>query len=624
MYGYFNRYLLVDLTRRALTDYEVPKEWVEKHLGGRGICARILFELGICDFLRERKSPLDEGNVIVFGTGPLQGSGIAGAGRHVVMAVSPRTKSVSDSYAGGYWGHELGCSGYDGIIVTGKSEKPTYLVVSERETQLHDASSIWGLNVGDTEDILKKKHGGKVLSIGIAGENLVPFACIINDLSRAAGRSGLGAVMGAKKLKAIVVNGQSAKKWQQDALLRGALKEFAHALMEDPMIGGFGKYGTTGGVLALNELGILPTRNFARGKFEGAEKISGEAMFDTILKGQETCTGCPVRCKRRVSTEIFGQTVDKRFGGPEYETLAAFGALCMNDNLPAIALANQLCNQYGLDTISVGSVLAFAMEAEERKEMVSGIKWGDAKVMITLIPQIAKLEGVGAVLSKGVDALSKEIGADYGVSVKGLEVAMHEPRGKKGLGISYATSPRGGTHLEAMHDTMLETESPLPELGLTEFVNRLTWENKAKLCKVFEDLYSFTNSLIMCGHVSWDFSTGSYNPYPKIRVLLKLATGIELDAEDAILIGERNYALLKILSANAGYTRRDDALPARFSQPLLEGGSAGERIDPEVLQSTIDEYYALRGFQGNIPTRETLKRLGIYELSKYLYAENVS
>ena len=607
MHAAFGRYLDVNLSSGTVKDYAIPERWYQLHLGGKGIGARILLTE-----LTGKEDPLSPDNILVFATGPFQGTGVAGAGRHAVIALSPKTKAVADSYVGGFFGYELGRTGYDGIIVRGQAARPVYISLIDGKAEVHPADDLWGKGVGETNQILRARHpASSVAAIGPAGENLVQMASIMHDVTRAAGRPGLGAVMGAKRLKAIVVYGSENKPlFDRDRFMRERAA-FARSLL-DPDTQSFGEYGTVGGLTQLSERGILPTKNFQEGTFDRAEKIGGERLHDTILIGRDTCAGCPIRCKRVVRTEYAGRRVDPLFGGPEYETTAAFGSLCMNDDLNVIALASQLCNDYGLDTISAGVAIAFLMEASEKGLIEERIPWGDGEAIIDLIEKIARREGIGDKVADGLSKFAKELGADFAMTIKGVEVPMHEPRGKQAMGLSYATSPRGATHMEGIHDTMLEIDSPTPELGVDRPYDRFSLVDKPRIGKIYEDLRSFTNSLVMCA-----FTVKTTNPgynLPQIRSLLFAATGIELTPEAMLEIGERNYALLRIHAARAGYTLDHDGLPKRFHEPLPRGASAGHPVDPDELKEAISTYYEVRGYDRYGPTDETLRRLGMDDL----------
>jgi len=461
VHGYFGKYLHVDLTSGTFLDHAIPEHWQTLHLGGRGIAARILLEL-----LAPGADPLGPENVLIFATGPLQGHNIAGGGRHVVVAKSPKTGAPNEAYVGGFFAHELASSGYDGLIVVGQAPEPVYLTLLDGQPVLHDAAALWGMETADTEDSVVAKHGKcHVSSIGIAGENRIQLACIISDRNRAAGRPGFGAVMGAKRLKAIAVRGHTQRTVFDAKLLQQARVAYAGGLAKSPDMQAFGKYGTPGGVAYLNQMGVFPTQNFKRGTFEHFERISGEVLYDDYLIKRDTCTACPVSCKRVVETEYEGQKVDPKYGGPEYETIGAFGSICLIDDLAAISMANQKCNAYGLDTIGTGVVIAAAIEATEKGLLDSDLGWGKARAMVDMVDQIARGEGLGAELGKGIKHLAQRFGQEVAVHIKGQEVPMHDPRGKVGFGLSYAVSPRGATHLEGMHDSMLEREEITPELG---------------------------------------------------------------------------------------------------------------------------------------------------------------
>jgi len=600
------KYLDVNLTSGVISDYTIPPDWLRLHIGGRGVAGRLLLSE-----LSGEEDPLGEENILVFATGPFQGTGLAGAGRHLVMTISPKTRRVGDSYAGGYFGFELARTGWDGIVIRGKASAPTILAITEIGGRLLPAEELWGTGTGHAESKLRDAFpGSRVSSIGVAGENLVQAACIINDRSRAAGRLGFGAVMGSKLLKAVIVKGARPRPLFDRERFKQEAAEYVK-LFNTPSMHEFGRYGTSRFVYPLSEIGILPTRNFLEGTFSGAEDIDGRAMAQTILMGRETCAGCPIRCKRQVQTSYGGVDVLPDFGGPEYETMAAFGSLCLNDNLDSIALANQLCNDYGIDTISAGVACATVMEASERGLIDDRYDWGDPQVITSLIEAIAHREGIGDLLATGLDAFAREVGADFAMTIKGVEVPMHDPRGKKGLAISYATSYRGATHMEGVHDNALECESPAPELGVDQPYERLSFSGKPAVAKLFEDLWSFGNSLILCAFTSR--GVGSEYKYIQIRSLLEAATGVSLTADEMLAVGERNYCLMQMHAARSK-VRNTPALPDRLHEPLPSGGSAGCRIDREELCAAVEEYYRKRGYEGRFPTDKKLSELGLDDL----------
>lgn len=608
MHGYFGKYLHVDLSTGTLKDYPIPDSWYERHIGGRGIAARILLDL-----LPPGSDPLGPDNVLVFASGPLQGHKIAGGGRHVVVAKSPKTNAPNEAYVGGFFVHELSRTGYDGLIIVGQADKPTYLSLIDGTPELHDASDLWGKETADTEDVLKERHGDcRVSSIGPAGEKQVIFSCIISDRNRAAGRPGFGAVMGSKNLKAIAVRGHVEREVFDKDLLQKARLEYTGGLARSKDMQAFGKYGTPGGVAYLNQMGILPTHNFKKGTFEKFENITGELLYDDYMIKRDTCTACPVSCKRVVETEYKGQKVDPKYGGPEYETIGAFGSICLIDDLAAISLANQKCNAYGLDTISTGMVIAAAIEATEKGLLDSNLKWGDADAMLDMIDQMAKREGLGDELAKGIKHLADRFGEEVAVHIKGQELPMHDPRGKVGFGLSYAITPRGATHLEGMHDSMLERDEVTPEYGVTKALNRFSWDNKPEMAVLYENMRSFTNSCVLCMFTTVMVGPG-YN-FPTIRKLVHATTGLDLTPEQVLEIGARNFDLIKILAAREGYTRADDGLHPRLMEALPEGGSADRPIEADTLNEMIDRVYTIRGWDQFGPTDEKLQATGMEDL----------
>ena len=618
MKGVYGRYTDVNLTTGVVNDFEIPMDWYKKYLGGRGIGLRILLEE-----LKGNEEPLGPDNILIFATGPLQGTGIAGAGRHAIIAKSPKTGSLNDSYAGGFWGNELGRSGYDGIIIRGKASNPVYLAILNGKAMIRSAKNLWGLDVGETDYRLKEKYkGSRILCIGPAGEHLVKFACIMNDITRAAGRPGFGAVMGSKNLKAIVVKGESKKLFYDDEMLDEIRKKLTQELMSNSGIQEFGKWGSSAGIMGLNALGILPTKNFQEGVFDDAEKIDGKGnSFKKILVGRDTCSGCPIRCKRVVKGTYKRQEIEEKYGGPEYETLAALGSNCLNADVLSISFANQLCNKYGLDTISTGVTIAFAMEASEKGLIKESIKWGDSEAVINLIEDITFRKGLGNMLAEGIDTVASNINADFAIHIKGQEVPLHDPRGKISLGLSYATTPRGGQHMEAFHDTGAESlgKYGTPEIGVYGPIDRMSWNKKPRFCKIHQDLASFANSAIACDYVGFDCALSrGYNPYPRLREASYAATGLEIGVVEMLLIGERNFNMLKLAATQQGYTRKDDDLPKRFKEALPRGNSARDPISNDVLQRAIDEYYTLRGWDNYGPTDQKLAQLDMKEFVGFI------
>ncbi len=605
MEGLFGKLLDIDLGREQIRDYKVPEKWQRLYLGGKGLAIRILLQL------YKKGHPLSPSNVLIFMTGPLVGLPIGGSGRHVVVTRSPLTGFLGEAYCGGFFGTELKKTSYDGLIIRGATNKPSYITVLEDSAELHKASKLWGKTCGETEDWLKEKHGRdvRVACIGPAGENQVHIAAIIGDRNRASGRCGVGAVMGSKNLKAVAVKGNFKPFVHDQKAFEKARREYTKTLTTKGMQS-FGEIGTAGGVESLSHLGILPTKNFQSGSFVGASRISGETMRDSILVDRDTCAFCPVRCKRVVRAEVDGWKVTPDYGGPEYETVASFGSLQLNDKLEWIALANQMCNAYGLDTISTGSVIAHAMEASELGLIKEDVTWGDCKKACELIEKIAYRKGIGDIMAEGVKVFCERIGdCSFAVHVKGLEVAMHEPRGKKGLGISYAVSPRGGSHLEGLHDTMISKRNA-PELGVRKPMNRFTLKGKAKVVKKFEDSRSFMNSLILCIFDVDELEED--NNLPQIREMASAVTGLKITRKEMLRIGERAYNLARLFSVRMGVTRAQDDLPPRFKGLALPFKEKKEVVAQGELDKSISEYYRLRGWdERGRPTQIRLQSLGM-------------
>jgi aldehyde:ferredoxin oxidoreductase len=627
MFGFRSKLLYVDLGNDRIMEQSISDEYERTYLGGRGLGAKILY-----DELKPGVDPLGPDNLLLFMTGPLQGAVIPGHTRYVAMAKSPQTNGLAEAHAGGSIGPEIKYAGYDGIVFGGVADEPVYLWLHDGKTEIRDARSLWGKDIHKTTALIKKDIGepkASVACIGLGGENLVKFAGIISDLSRAAARTGVGAVMGSKKLKAVAVHGSKKEMPLADRdLVIELAREHSKRLLNNESVINLQKYGTSFGVSVLNTLGILPTKNFQSGFYEGAENLSGEAMNATIVKGTTGCVGCPIRCRRVVEVKK-GKYKGEFNEGPEYETIASLGSLCLNDNLEAVSYANHLCNLHSLDTISTGNVIAFAMECYEKvlitDEDTDGVKlqWGDSDVIIQIIKKIALREGFGDVLSEGVKKVAETIGKGakaFAVEVKGLEVPMHDPRGKKGVGIMYATAARGAVHMDGAHDIIFERPNVLPELGIIKAMNRKDITGKARLMAKSQDAIAIQNSLIICAF------TGDITFRPvKIAdyiTWLGAVTDLEYDISELMLVGERINNLTRAFNIREGMSKRDDYLPPRFSKNMLAGASSEQRITNRDLQKMLDEYYEIRGWdrETGIPTATKLVNLGLSHIAKDIYA----
>lgn len=606
MKGNFGKYVYIDLSKNEIKDYPIPEEWYKKYLGGRGIAARILLEE-----LDPKVDPLSEENILVFAGGPFQGLGVAGAARFLVMGKSPKTKNLNDSFCGGTFGHILGKTGYDGIIIKGKAKKPVYISVNNEKVQILPAEDLWGLDPKEVEEkIAKVQKGASVACIGVAGEKLGMQSCIMVDKTRSVGRPAYGALMGSKKLKAVVISGNQKKELVDAEKFNTLRKEFGKKVANSGFPKALKLYGTAAGVDFLSDNGILPTKNFINGHYAGASKISGQALVEhKVWVGNETCPGCPVRCKRVVQGSHKGESFGAEWGGPEYETIAAFGSNLLIDDLEAVSLSNKKCNQYGLDTIAVGVQIAYLMEATEKGllKKEDQIKWGDTKATSKLIDKIAHREGIGDWVAGGVEYISKKVGdGSFLVHCKGQEVPMHDPRGKYSMAVYYATIPRGGNHMSGTHDP----NPPHKELNLPDNPAQ-SWENRAKIAGEYLRLRSFGNSIILCAFTSGTSDVENEYLFPMIREMIEAATGQSMDAKEMLAIGERNYNLLRIFAEKAGYSRTDDKLHQRFheTQP-----STGYVIDEDMLTKTIDEYYKIYGYGKYGPDKKRAELLDISEV----------
>jgi len=621
MFGYMGKLLRVNLSKNKITVEKLEEKIARNYIGGRGLGAKILF-----DELKPGIDPLGPENKLVIATGVLTAIPFGGNSRYVVMAKSPLTGIWGEANASGFFGPELKRAGYDAIIIEGKADTPVYLCVINGEAEIKTARHLWGKTTGETQETIRKEVKDKntrVACIGPGGENLVRYACVISDLNRAAGRTGMGAVMGSKKLKAIAARGTEkidfAKEKELMELSKMANKEVWKGSYGDLLY----KYGTDGDLDDLNATGRLPTKNFRKSMFEGAEKITGETMAETILLRRKACYACPIACIRVVEAKK-PYMVNPDYGGPEYETTAALGSLCINDNLVAVAKANELCNKYSIDTISTGVSIAFAMECYEKgiitKKDTEGIdlSWGNHEAIIQMIEKIAYRKGLGKILAEGVKVAAEKIGngaEKFAVHIKGQEVPMHEPRGKKGLAISYATSNRGACHLQAEHDDIFEDEKWLcPEIGLdTTLTHRdrlYLGKDKAKLVKIAGDLWALYDSLIVC----------KFTAYPeggigigRLADIVEAATGLEVTINELMVVGERVFNLCRAFNVREGITRKDDVLPARLMVPLPEGPYKDETFSLDMLNSVLDEYYKFRGWhkETGIPSKKKLEELDL-------------
>jgi aldehyde:ferredoxin oxidoreductase len=564
-------------------------------------------------------------NKLIFATGPATGIPLAGFSRYSVVAKSPLTGGFGESEAGGFWGPELKSAGFDIIVVEGESSTPVYLWIHDGEAEIRDASHVWGKKTKEAQEDIRKETNDplvRVALIGPAGENLVRYACIVNELKYVNGRNGLGAVMGSKKLKAIAVRGHKRVNCRNFEKVKELAKFFGENWKDHAPALSRSKYGTAGGVLALNADGILPTRNFREGFFEEAETISGEYMKSTVTISSEGCFACPLRCKR-VVTGIEPYVTDPIYGGPEYETIAAFGSLCGISDISAVAMANQLCNAFGLDTISTGATVAFAMECYENgilsKDQTDdlGLTFGNKDAMVKLVEMIAKREGLGDILAEGVKRASTDIGKcaeRFAMEVKGKEIPMHEPRGNAGLALQYALSPSGADHMQAAHDSSFEksVEQIIP-LGILKTVDRLSLgSEKVRLFKYLNLWWSLLDCLCVCKFVFVPHPVGVFK-INHLTEIINAITGWETSLSELLTAAERSINLARIFNIREGFTTDDDWLPQTFFEPLRSGPRDGATISKENLRKAIKTYYEMMNWntKTGVPKAEKLHELGL-------------
>ncbi|MDI7259522.1 MAG: aldehyde ferredoxin oxidoreductase family protein [Thermodesulfobacteriota bacterium] len=609
--GYIGKILHIDLSTLEGRIEDLNEAWAHQFIGGSGLGAKFLYEM-----TDEKTNPLGPENPLILMTGPFTGTLVPLSGRHAVVSRSPLTGIFGESDVGGTWGATLKRAGFDGIIITGKSEKPIYLWINDGRWEIRDASHLWGKDTYEIDPLLKNETDQKavVSAIGQAGENRVPLAAIMTDGrdGRAAGRCGLGAVMGSKNLKALVVYGtKKVPVFSPDQVDR-LLKE--HSAMINKNAESFRKYGTAGGLSTFEAMGTLPLQNW---KFvgrweESAEKINGFTLSETLLSGRYFCDACILGCGRRVKLEK-GPYAGVEGAGPEYETLALLGSNCLIDDLEALCFANELCNRLGLDTISTGGVIAFAMEAFERgligKEDTGGIelRWGSAEAMIEMIQRIAQKKGIGELLGKGVKRASEEIGknsVEFAMHIKGLEVPAHDARGYNAGAVGFATSSRGACHLAGFSHSF-ERVLKSPEMGIPEPLDRFQADGKGILAVRTQNLMGMMDSLKLCKFILFGGITITH-----IVKWYQDVTGEEMTIDDFLKTGERIFNLKRLYNVRMGISRKDDTLPYRSLTLKRVGKGLTPNLPP--LGQMLGEYYEYRGWtEDGFPRPEKLKELDL-------------
>ncbi len=605
MYGYNGKILRIDLTNRECTLEPLDEEKAKKFIGARGLGVKTLLEE-----IDPKIEPLSIENKLVIVTGPITGAPMPTSGRYMVVTKAPLTGTIAISNSGGKWGTELKNAGYDMIIVQGKSDVPVYVNIEDDKIEIKEANHLWGKTSLETTEILCNENNerAKVLCIGPAGEKLSLMAAIMNDIDRAAGRGGVGAVMGSKNLKAIVVKGSGKVKVFNEEEAKKVSLEKIKILREDSVAGGgLPTYGSAVLVNIINENGVHPVRNFQKSYTDEADKISGETLTEDCLVRKNPCYRCPIACGRWVKLDDGTEC-----GGPEYETLWSFGSDCDVYDLNAINVANMLCNEYGLDTISAGATIAAAMELYEKgyikdediKEDGLSLKWGDAEAVVGWTKKMALREGFGDKMADGSYRLCESYGVpEFSMTVKKQELPAYDPRGIQGHGITYAVNNRGGCHIKGY---MISPEI----LGYPEKLDRFSLEGKAAYAKIFHDLTAVIDSLGLCIFTTFGLGVQDYVDMYNVVVGGKLH-----DAESIMEAGDRIWTLEKLFNLEAGIDSSHDTLPKRLlKEPIPEGPSKG---CVHKLSELLPEYYAVRGWDKNgIPTEDTLKKLGLEEYIK--------
>ncbi len=615
MNGYMNKMLIIDLSKKNSKVQKIPDIWFKDFIGGEGTAVRLLY-----DHIRKDKDPLDEEQPLIFSTGPLTDTSVPSSGRWNLVYYSPATRTVGVSNCGGRLAPQIKKAGYDMIMIKGKFDDPTYISIVDDEVRFHEASNIWGKGVSDTEDTIRDElniEGIKIASIGQAGENKVLFASVMDDKHRAAGRGGAGAVMGSKNLKAVAIKGTGDIPIADKEKLKEESKKAREELFEEAFVSDELKpYGTPSFYDSIDDLGMLPTKNWQNTTYlDGRESLGHEAYHETLNVKAYACSRCPIACGRH--TEIKeGKYKGDSGGGPEYETVAAFGSKCLVKDLNAVAKANYVANDAGLDVISTGQVIATAMEWYDdgiiSDKDTDGIEltWGNGEAVIEMVKKIAKRDGIGDVLADGVMRAAEWYGEraeKAAIHVKGLEMAADGVRSAKSEGVVHAVSPRGADHLRPWAPTIDSFGYREEELGITgEDIDNLEDGNKWWI-KPFQEFSMATNMLGVC---LFTVITLAIKPSTYAR-LLSTATGEKYTKDDLLKAAERVLNMERMINVSLGFEREDDSLPERFlKEPAPDSRGKGQTVD---LDTALDSYYESMGWdiETGVPKDEKLEELGL-------------
>jgi aldehyde:ferredoxin oxidoreductase len=594
--------LRIDLSSQNIDEYIIPRQWEIDYLGGATLAARLLYEELLPDL-----DPLSAQASLLFLNGPLTGTSGPAVGRFVVCAKSPATGFWGESNCGGFWGPELRMAGYDGIWITGKATSPVYISIDNKNIEIHSATHLWGMDTYSTQTAIKEELGRKnvrIAVIGLAGENLITFASILADHGRMAGRTGMGAVMGSKNLKAIAVHGSGKVPVVNTESYAPIRSRANHELRADSFSQVFHELGSAGGADYFDYLAEMPKRNFTQGIYQNALNISGANIAESILTGMSTCHACVVACGRVVTLED-----GMKRKGPEYETLVGFGPNLLFDNPSEITLLGELCDRYGIDTISVSNTIGLVFKlsnlgviGDEDKNGLS-LEWGNLQSIKTLIHQTAHREGIGAWIAKGSRELAQHFGCEEeAIQVNGLEVPYHDPRGSSGMALVYATSPRGACHNQSDY-FLIDIGQVLESIGIEPF-DRQAGAEKARNVAIHQNWRTIANSLVMCIFANV--------PAETVLELINSACDLNWDIEEMLRAGERGWNLKRVINNRLGLTHSNDKLPKEFLQPFADHPKGANGYVPD-FEKMLKSYYSARGWDADTgyPTKERLASLGL-------------
>jgi aldehyde:ferredoxin oxidoreductase len=578
MKGFFNRILIINVTRQTTRVTSLSDDTLTQYLGGKGLATHLLLQ-----YNPPGVDPLSPDNHLIVGLGPLTDSLIYGSCRYGIFSKSPLTGFYAESYSGGRAAPAISRAGYDAVLIKGAATDPVWLEISDTDVRFHGAETLWGKDTYETEDAVKKACGVKdaaALVIGPAGENQIKFAVIENDYWRSAGRTGMGAVMGSKNIKALVFHGNQQKTFHDPDGMKQYAKTMAKDLNQHPATRTYRTQGTPVMVDGLNKAGAFPARYWSQGKCDHYEKINAAAMAEKLKAKPRSCKTCFMGCGKLVEVQE-GRHAGLKLEGPEYETIYAFGGLCMIDSIEEITWLNDICDRTGMDTITAGNLAALAIEASTRGRIKESLTYGDADAVADLLEKIARREGIGGLLADGIKTAAPEMGmADLAVHVKGMEPAGYDPRTLKGMGLAYAVSPRGACHLRS---TFYKPE-------LAGMIDPDQIDGKAEMFIDFEDRCTLFDTLILCRFYR------DFYPWEELAVLIKMATGMDLSKKDLAAMASRVTDLTRRFNLQEGLTRADDSLPKRlFTEKLPDGNG----ITEEAFTQLVDDYYRLRGWDEN-------------------------